>query len=224
MKYLMALLLASNLFTAALAHEPGHDHPSVHGMLMVGQSKIYLSHLPMFHSPHDYQVIVEAEVSAEGKAAYLSSLGSSAEKVYTLVPESFVLPDMIKNPKPFKAQIFKGHFEREGVLLADKVTVLIKKVIYFKKFNPSEVKPKDAHYLLFGNEKEQFLAHEITQRPDFDQVLKIDVVDSKLDGVLPVVFENVLNTKPLEGFKDYQAEKISVHTKESLYVETGDLE
>jgi hypothetical protein len=31
------------------------DHPAVHGMLMVGETQVLMSRLPMFHSPHDYQ-------------------------------------------------------------------------------------------------------------------------------------------------------------------------
>jgi hypothetical protein len=30
------------------------DRPSVHGMAVIGSDTIFLSHLAMFHSPHDY--------------------------------------------------------------------------------------------------------------------------------------------------------------------------
>lgn len=220
MKFLLALLFLTNLCTNTFAH----DHPSVHGMLIVGKNTVYLSHLPMFHAPHDYQVIVEAEFSTEGKTAYLDNLESSSEKIYTLVPEAFVLPEMIKNPRPFKAQIYKGHFERDGVLIAENVTVEIKKVIYFKKFNPLDVKPIESHFLLFGNKQEQFLAHAISQRPDFDQILKIDVVDDLINGYLPLVFENISNNNALEGSKNYQSEKFNILTQDSIYLELGDLQ
>jgi hypothetical protein len=168
---LISLLMFLNSFASAqMLHH--HDHPAVHGMLMVGQSKIYLSHLPMFHPPHDYQVVVEAELSQPGLKAYLASHASSDESIYTLVPEPFVLPDMIQNPHPFSAQIFKGHFERGGVMIADNVTVNIKKVIYFKQFSPNDVKPKDPEFISFGEGPEQFLAHVITTKPDYDQILK----------------------------------------------------
>src|SRR5258706_108638 len=38
------------------------DAPSVHGMLIVGESTVFLSHLPMFHPPHDYQLILNAKL------------------------------------------------------------------------------------------------------------------------------------------------------------------
>ena len=41
-----------------------NDPPAIHGMLMVGTQTIFLSHLPMFHRPHDYQVILEVGLQA----------------------------------------------------------------------------------------------------------------------------------------------------------------
>ena len=32
------------------------DPPDIHGMAVIGQKSVFLSHLPMFGSPHDYQV------------------------------------------------------------------------------------------------------------------------------------------------------------------------
>ena len=150
-----------------------HDHPSVHGMLVLGSEKIYLSHLPMFHSPHDYQVIMEVKLSEKAMRIYQETLKESVSKVFTLVPEVFVLPEMIQRPRPFRAQLFEGHFEREGKLIVDDLEVEILRVVYFKKFNPLESRPKFGQYLLFGNTQEQFLAHIITKRPDFDQILKL---------------------------------------------------
>jgi hypothetical protein len=44
---------------------PGHggtgadDTTGVHGMLLFGEDVVYLSHLPMFMSPHNFQVLLE---------------------------------------------------------------------------------------------------------------------------------------------------------------------
>ncbi|MBR1366611.1 MULTISPECIES: hypothetical protein [Bradyrhizobium] len=47
-------------------HKPDAEHPSVHGMLMVGEARVLMSHLPMFHAPHDQQIILETTLSAPG--------------------------------------------------------------------------------------------------------------------------------------------------------------
>ncbi len=38
------------------------EKPGFHGMVLVGQRRAYLSHLPMFHSPHDYQAVFEVSL------------------------------------------------------------------------------------------------------------------------------------------------------------------
>src|SRR5688572_10251895 len=88
------------------------DMPSVHGMLLFGAKKVYVSHLPMFHAPHDYQMIASLTLPAEIKSLYVADQATSGAEYYTLVPEKFELPTMVKTPKPFKAVLYRGHFER----------------------------------------------------------------------------------------------------------------
>jgi len=206
-------------------HVHNMDHPSVHGMAMVGTHKIYLSHLPMFHSPHDYQAIVEVSLSNEGQAKYLESKASSSETLYTLVPEIFVLPEMIANPKPFKASLFKGHFERGGVEIASDVTVTVTKVLYFIKFSPQVKQPADANYLIFGNAQEQFAAHTITAKPDFDQLLSVSTspaltAELAAKSIVQKTFKVKKNQEPLQAPEVLNSE---IEVKQNLYLEFGDL-
>ncbi|MEK2645416.1 hypothetical protein [Bdellovibrio sp. BCCA] len=224
MKLVFTLLTGILISVSGLAAPHMHHDPAaVHGMLLFGRSQIYLSHLPMFHTPHDYQVILQATLSREGLYAYQKSVNSSDETVYTLVPEAFSLPEMLSRPVPFKAQIYKGHFERGGVLIADNVKVEIK-ILYFKKFSGAEIKPSVGTYILFGNSQEQFLAHSITAAPDFDQILK---VKTNAQDVAVVSFKNLGNTEPLQA---HQALEMTlgetvwpIEIESSLYTEFGDL-
>ncbi len=155
-------------------HKMSSDKPSTHGMLLFGSEKIYVSHLPMFHTPHDYQIILELELSKSDKQKYVADKNKNPSyTTYTIEPEKFVLPDMINNPKAFKINLYRGHFERGGVEILKNITVKIVNVVYFKKFNPDEMKAKTSNFILFGNEKEQFLAHEITNKPDFEQIIEV---------------------------------------------------
>ena len=211
-----------------------HDHPAVHGMLVVGTKTVYLSHLPMFHSPHDYQVILEVELDPMAMQTYIKNKMHSQETVYTIVPQVFVLPAMVQNPKPFVAQLFKGHFERGGVMIAPKVQVSIKKVVFFKKLQASENKPSVASYLLFGNQEEQFIAHYITGKPDFDQILQV-----QLDMGTTRFFTSAITPVGLifPGFKNQpfaapqilkaqvvgKSSTLNLKIVKSLYLEFGDL-
>ena len=51
---------------AASAECPGHPDCGQHNMMVVGEQTIFLSHLPMFHSEHRFQVIVEAAFEQNG--------------------------------------------------------------------------------------------------------------------------------------------------------------
>jgi hypothetical protein len=224
---LVVLLLSISGFGQVIHH----DHPSTHGMLIVGKSDLYLSHLPMFHTPHNYQVIFKVQLTPPAKAQYLASLESSTETVYTLVPETFVLPEMAEHPRPFKAEIYKGHFERGGEVIATNVTVEIQSVIYFKKFIPGENKPTIGKFLLFGSNLEPFAAHLITAKPDFDQISRLKPITAEilaLDPKKSLTF-TVTSKEPLqdETFQQVQIESthqnLQLEVGKSLYLETGDL-
>lgn len=222
--------------TGLAQHHKKSDTPSVHGMLMFGQNKIYLSHLPMFHSPHNYQVILEVEIPELVKNKYTNSIKNNpVETVYTIVPESFILPDIVMNSKPFMAKIFKGHFERGGTPITENVKLEIKKVIYFKKFSTDSTKPKKSRYILIGDDKEQFLIHKIVAKPDFDYISKLKIEDAEVINKLnKVSYLNIVvdspNTTPLQELKETKGHIIGSELEEvrfiiskSLYIEFGDL-
>ncbi|TGE24872.1 hypothetical protein E5K00_06640 [Hymenobacter aquaticus] len=169
------LLLFGGLAAQAQHHSPAPastDRPGTHGMLVFGTTRVFASHLPMFHGPHHYQVVLELTLSDSAKAVYQASWQQfPGETVYTLEPEQFVLPEMVRQPRPFRATLYRGHFERGGTPIARQITVRIKQVLYFEQLNP-KARPKPA-VLLVGQGFEQFLLHRIAGRPDFDQVVQL---------------------------------------------------
>lgn len=150
------------------------DKPSIHGMLIFGKEKIYASHLPLFHTPHDYQIILELELSAPDQKKFITDQRLHPEfTTYIIEPEKFILPDMIAKPRPFTVNLYRGYFERGGIKIASNISVKIKQVIFFKKFKAEENKSTTADYILIGNDKEQFLIHHITSKPDFEQIIQV---------------------------------------------------
>ena len=69
-------------------------------------------------------------------------MSENDEKVYTIVPEVFVLPEMMKNPKPFNFRLVRGHFERGGKTILQKGTATIKRIVFSKKFDRSAHQPR----------------------------------------------------------------------------------
>lgn len=226
-------LYLSTFAVAQSVHYP--DKPSTHGMMLMGSEIIYASHLPMFHSPHDYQIISVLELSKDDQAKYiLDKKKHPDELIYTIEPETFVLPEMINHTKTFKANIYRGHFERGGEKFLENITVKISQVIYYKQFDKKSIKPKNLQYLLFGNAKEQFLVHRISARPDFDENIAIQIHDRKnlkalADNLyITIEFPEKDLRKPFSwaqptGYRKQTHEPFKFSTHQVLYLEYSDL-
>lgn len=184
---------------------PSSDPPRSHTMVVVGTGQIFLSHLPMFMKPHDYQVILQASFSGSGsdpQRVYVDDRKAHPDVLlYTLRPEPFVLPDLFP-PSPgqqahlrkFQADLFRNNFEQPDtnpVELAPKVVVTVESVVLGRKFTPEAPALDQLAYVLFGKGTELWLAHVITKPPDFDQILSATVgghtfTDQELSAGIPI--------------------------------------
>jgi len=201
------------------AHTQGHaggpahqDPPGGHGMLVVGQDTAFFYHLPMFMSPHDYQVILEGTLSKPGsdpQRTYREDRkGHAQTRVYTFAPVPFVLPDLFPPAhklKKIQGDLFRGHFEAppeypaEPFEIGSGVEVTIANVVFAKKLLPVSKPPEQLEYVLFGKGRELFLAHRISRQGDFDQVVSAAIKghqfsDDELRQGIPVQFAGKADT------------------------------
>ena len=60
----------------------------LHGMLIVGEETIYVSHLPMWMQPHNFQVILEVTFAGpdQPQARYVADRKATGTRLYTLNP------------------------------------------------------------------------------------------------------------------------------------------
>jgi hypothetical protein len=222
--FILTLLLLIPTLTFA-------DSPATHGMLFFGVNKTYISHLPMFMRPHDYQLIAEISIPPAALATYRASLQEHPEEtIYTLVPEKFVLPDLVAHPHPIHADLYRGHFERGGTVIAGGITVNLGAVLVFRKFDPKAVNPAFASYYLLGTPEEPYLAHLITAAPNFDQILRlapgvpaVSGQASKVEVVGQADAQPLGATAKLELVKSGTRDSFPAQASEQLYLETGDL-
>jgi hypothetical protein len=165
-----------------------HDHPDpdatfgTHGMLLFGEETLYLSHLPMFMPPHNFQVILEVTLNDEAVGRlrdFRAHFGRNG--MYTFKPKEFHITDLIsRHPgKPartsFGGTLFRSHFERGGESISKHVKVHVTDVLYFQEIGAASTKGSELGYLLFGKGQEKFLVHRITAPPDFDHVVSVNV-------------------------------------------------
>ena len=163
-------------------HHGGHDTMGTHGMLLFGEGALYLSHLPMFENPHNFQVILEVAFDDAAAAAFLADRAADGADLYTFVPVDFPITDLDpEGDGPVRTSIdgtiFRGHFERGGQELTP-ATAGISRVVRFAELDVQAAHATDREltYLCFGQAGQLHLAHQITARPDFDQILTVDVV------------------------------------------------
>ena len=161
-----------------------------HNMFAFGRETVFLSHLPMFMAPHDAQLLLEVALENAGGSlleAWSSERGSHPdERVYTMMPEKFALSTLYTPDPPerrsFRARFFRGHLERGGEVIPELDNILVRTtdVVYARRFDQSG-RPDDLTYRLFGRGSELFLAHVISQPPDFDQILSVQVLGERPD-------------------------------------------
>ncbi len=145
-----------------------------HGMVAFGGEggPVYFHHLPMFHRPHDMQVIAEVELDG-GPGRFDTAL-------YTFEPTPFSLDDLLLGRlSTIAGTLYEGNFEHEGRPLA-KVNARPRRVVVAKPLDGRAASPETLEYMAVGSRKNAFLFHPITRAPDFDQVLAVDVSQTAL--------------------------------------------
>lgn len=177
----------------------------IHGMAIVGEKTIYLSHLPMWMAPHNFQVILQATFHGENdpQERYVKDRQATGTKLYTLQPsEAFALEDLVPvSPQDsplrtsFRAVIWRNHFENHPQthpgkrLKIGEADVHVEQVVYFRRL-PFQRPPQwNITYVPFGQGEELFAAHLITTPPDFDQIVSLQIENQpaseneKLSGI-----------------------------------------
>ena len=192
MIYLCIALLAS---TRASAQHNNHNHEApaaVHGMVLFGTDTLYASHVPMFMVPHDWQALLQVELShptVNANAAYASLLQEGVQPLVTLRPKPFVLPKLLEGQiVTFEATMHRGNFEQGGPVVLSGVTVTVKDVTYKAQLSTATQALSELTYLPIITEAGAYLAHKISGPNNFDHIVQVTwdgpaIAELVLDGV-----------------------------------------
>jgi hypothetical protein len=220
------------LFSTAFAQPHEHtttpsnirDKGASHGMLLMGTDVFYVSHLGMFGGPHNYQGIFRVKLDAASAKLFQKDQANHPEyTTYTISPlDTFNLPEMVAKPRLFKAALFRGHFERGGEMIAQSIEITIEKVVLFKKFDLTGTRDAVSKYMVFGSGKERFVAHLISHKPDFDQIIQIKTA---LAEGTQVTLNDASNTVVgVSGNSIFKDKKLLLTLFKQLYLEFADFE
>ncbi len=204
------MLLLAWLANPALAHD--HSYGS-HGMALFGDNEgLYASHLPLFRAPHDHQVVLKLRLADPGLERALRGQLDGKTALWTIEPEHFELsrldPQAAAPLRAFSADIFSGHFERDGKLVHAKARFVVEQVLVYRRLDPALHSRSMARYLPVG----AFLVKEIDSRPDYDHIVALT---APAPGVVTIAKAGLDN--PEAALKPVAA------VRGTVYFETGDL-
>jgi hypothetical protein len=217
---------ASPSASPAAAALPAGPTYGEHGMaLFGGKGGLYASHLPMFHAPHDYQVLLQLHVANPAIDAALRKRLDGKTALWTIAPEKFELdrlaPQAARPLKTFKADLVLGHFEQGGKTQYAGATMVVDKVLLFRQLSPAEKSSPSARYLQIGGGKQRFLVKEIDSRPDYDHIVAYDAQTGASAGAISIAKQGV--RQPDDGLLAAALQAPRTAIRGTVYFSTEDL-
>jgi hypothetical protein len=176
--------------TSQHSHDSGHHHGpggcdtiGRHGMLLFGAEPAYLSHLPMYACPHNFQVLLEVEPDRPALEALRADRARHGDGMYTFDPVPFPIAELephdgVPARTSLDGTLVRGHFERGGSPIAAGARMDIRTVVFFRQLDVDAAPEPDQalEYLYFGRGGQRYLVHELQARPSFDQVLTVRLI------------------------------------------------
>lgn len=191
-----------------------------HGMAVFGGSEgLYASHLPMFHAPHDTQLLLRFHLADAAADRALREALTRDPKLWTFDPEPFDLlrfaPGHARPLREFQARFFEGHFERGGRPQPAEQRVVVDEVLLFRRLNPTPRESATGRYRLIGRGDEWFAVKRIDRRPDFDHILRLEAPQVRGEAIVALQGLARPGEAVQQGFK--------ARSLVDLYFETDDL-
>lgn len=218
MRYFLAFFIFISISFNTLAFEEQELPPldpayvGIHGMVLVAHSsRIYASHLPLYHKPHDVQLVYKIA----SKDIPFLNLVRDADMV-TIKPKEFNLQRLMRGEQmTIIADVYRGHFERGGELIYQDKPIEFDKQLYVRELKEL-AKPSlwQQYDVINIGKTERIFIHKIAQPPSFDHLLLID-----LEGACLQRFKTSVMV-PEENELHYKF--LNCGTMKPLYYETQD--
>ncbi|MDD4972861.1 MAG: hypothetical protein PHY93_00840 [Bacteriovorax sp.] len=185
---------------------------ATHGMVIFGKDTLYAYHLPMFHKIHNKQMIFAFDVPLDIKA----QISKFQDTQYlTFVPAPFDLDKFIAQPFELKGNLYSGHFEKNGVIVLEGITLANPKIIYLNQI--SKGVDNNEEYKLFGSKTDAYALHLINGSTAIDQIFKLVPTvgsDASIDYVINS--KSLFNFSLLELNFEYTIFSIAEHCPSRL--------
>jgi len=164
-----------------------------HGMVLIYDEKegFFASHLPLYSSPHNYQIIYNVKTDKPDLLIRLLQKG-----MVTLLPENFDLSILIKGKRLLiKTAFYQGHFERGGEQVFT-ANMTFEKPILIEKVSTTFSSNSALFYKVILSEDTAIIAHKIQRSPSFDAIGFLNSTMTE-DSALNNGFDKHNDIKPL---------------------------
>ncbi|MBC7531857.1 MAG: hypothetical protein H7318_09780 [Oligoflexus sp.] len=151
---------------------------ATHGMVLFGSDTLFVSHVPMFMSPHDWQAVIQVKLShatSDALAVYQKAKATLGNQgLFTIKPKPFVLPSLLSGQiKSFQADLYKGNFEDGGRVILSNVTVTVDEILYKSQLKKTSEALEQLTYIPVDTAEASYLVHQITAPQNFDHIVQI---------------------------------------------------
>ncbi|WP_172820647.1 hypothetical protein [Cognaticolwellia beringensis] len=196
------LLIASVSFFSVAESTPEELPPldpayvGVHGMVLLNKSSgIFAYNLSRYQKPHDVQLLYKLDV----KNIALVQLVRDNEMV-TIKPNAFNLQRLMRGEKvALEADVYLGHFERDGMLVYENMTLNFAEQLYMRKLDDIKPSSNQQEYdVVTYRKNNKIYIHRLQQAPSYDHVIQIDLSAgclTKFNTASPVPKRNELQYK-----------------------------
>ena len=182
MKVLNTFLLFAVLsftFNALAETEPEEPAPldpaymGVHGMVLMSKSSsVFAYNLTSYKKPHDVQLLYKLNVT---NVALVSLVRDN--DIVTIKPKPFNLQRLMRGEEvSIEADIYIGHFERDGMLVYENMTINFDEQLYVRQLDDLKPSSNAQEYdIVSYRSSYKIYIHRLQQKPTFDHVIHIDV-------------------------------------------------
>lgn len=168
---IFSLLISSLTFGAA----------GTHGFVLFGNNQHFAYHLPMFHKMHAKQLIFDFSLDENTNEL----LKKYPNQLLTFVPTPFDLEAFSKAPFALKGELYLGHFEKDGELIASEV--ILNPILILYNQDIALTQKNKYKYFLIGDTFDLYAIHIIDDQFKMDQILNVQNLDLwNLDSTLAI--------------------------------------
>jgi len=160
----------------ALAEEEPKELPpldpkymGVHGMKLFNKgSSVFASHMVSLEAPKNVQILYKLDIDD----LYLLQLVKDADLV-TIKPKEFNLQRLMRGEEvAVQAEVYMGHYKKEGMLTYPDMTIVFDKQLFVKVIDkPEESNKRQKYDVVQMPNNERILIHQIQQAPSYEHLI-----------------------------------------------------